>query len=149
MKAGPVWQDTCILNISSRGMLMQAADPPVSGSYLEIRRGALVIVARVMWTKTHRFGVKTQDTLPIDAIVRNIELAVVGEGMRIGQRRQAGRVSLSTATRSRHQGRAIEYGFAVALAMAVAGFAGSEVYRVLAAPSDVVTAALSGQMTKR
>ncbi len=147
MKAGPEWHDTCILNISSRGMMMQAADPPVRGTYLEIRRGALVIVANVMWSKSHRFGVKTQDPLPIDAIVRDIEVPVVGEGVRVGERRQAGRVSLPTATRSRHQGRAIEYGFAVALAMAAAGFAASEVHGVLSAPAQAVTAALSGRAT--
>ena len=142
MKSGAGWHDTCILNVSSRGLLMQAADPPVTGSYLEIRRGALVIVARVMWTKSHRFGVKSQDELPIDAIVRDVVAPVVGEGVRVGERRQASQPLLSTATRSRHQGRAIEYGFAVALAVAAAGFAASEVYSLLSAPVEAVTAAL-------
>ena len=145
MKAGSAWNDTCILNISSRGMLMQAADPPVRGSYLEIRRGALVIVAKVVWASNHRFGVKTQDVLPIDAIVRDVEAPVVGEGVRVGERRQAGRVALSRATRSRHQGRAIEYGFVVTLAVAAAGFAGSEVYALFSAPLAQVSASLSGQ----
>ena len=59
IKAGATWHDACILNISSRGMLMQAGVPPVRGSYLEIRRGPVLVVARVMWTKQHRFGVKS------------------------------------------------------------------------------------------
>lgn len=142
MKAGPEWHDTCILNISSRGMLLQAADPPVRGSYLEIRRGALVIVARVMWCKHHCFGVKSQDALPVDAIVRDIEVPVVGEGVRVGERRTAARPMLPTATCSRHQGRMVEYGFAIALAVVVAGFAASEVYGALSAPVEAVTAAL-------
>ena len=142
IKAGAGWHDGCILNVSSRGLMLQAADPPPKGSYLEIRRGALVIVARVMWAKSHRFGVKSQDALPIDAIVRDVEVPVVGEGVRVGDRRQAARPRLSTATRSRHQGRAIEYGFALALAVAAAGFAASEVYGLLSSPVEAVTAAL-------
>ena len=142
MKTGPEWHDTCILNISSRGMMMQAADPPMRGSYLEIRRGALVIVARVMWIKHHRFGVKSQDVLPVDAIVRDVEVPVVGEGVRVGERRNAARVQMPIAARSRHQGRVVEYGFAVALAVAVAGFAASEVYGLLSSPVRTVTAAL-------
>ena len=142
IKAGAGWHDGCILNVSSRGLMLQAADPPPKGSYLEIRRGALVIVARVMWAKSHRFGVKSQDALPIDAIVRDVEVPVVGEGVRVGDRRQAARPQLSTATRSRHQGRAIEYGFALALAVAAAGFAASEVYGLLSSPVEAVTAAL-------
>ncbi len=145
MKAGLEWHDTCILNISSRGMLLQAADPPALGSYLEIRRGALVIVARVMWSKHHRFGVKSQDALPVEAIVRDIEVPVVGEGIRVGERRVRARAMLPTETRSRHQGRMVEYGFAIAFAIAVAGFAATEVYALLSTPVATVTAALGGE----
>ena len=142
IKADAGWHDGCILNVSSRGLLLQAADPPAKGSYLEIRRGALVIVARVMWSKSHRFGVKSQDELPIDAIIRDVEVPAMGDGVRVGERRQAARPMLPTATRSRHQGRMIEYGFAIALAMAAAGFVASEVYGVLSSPVEAVTAAL-------
>lgn len=142
MKAGPEWHDTCILNISSRGMLLQAAEPPVRGTYLEIRRGALVIVARVMWSKHHRFGVKSQDKLPVEVIVRDVEVPVVGGGIRVGERRTASRARLPTAVRSRHQGRLVEYGFAIALALAVAGYAAGEVYGLLSSPVQAVTAVL-------
>lgn len=148
MKAAADWHDACILNISSRGMLLQAAEPPVRGSYLEIRRGPFVIVARVMWAKSHRFGVKSQDVLPIDAIVHDVEAPVVGEGVRVGERRVAGRAQMATAQRSRHQGRMIEYGFAIALALAGAGFVASEVQAVLTAPVEAVSLALSGQTAK-
>lgn len=142
MKSGTGWHDACILNVSSRGLQLQAADPPGKGSYLEIRRGALVIVARVMWTKSHRFGVKSQDPLPIDAIIRDVEAPVVGEGVRVGERRRAARPTLPTQVSSRYRGRAIEYGFVVALAIAAAGFAASEVHALLAAPAKEVAAAL-------
>jgi hypothetical protein len=142
IKAGAAWHDGCILNVSSRGLLLQAADPPARGSYLEIRRGALVIVARVMWTNHHRFGVKSQDALPIDAIVGDGEAPVVGDGVRVGERRRAARPQLPTATRSRHRGRTIEYGFVIALAFVAAGIAASEVHALLSVPVRTVTAAL-------
>jgi len=144
MKAGAGWHETCILNISSRGMLLQAADPPVRGSYLEIRRGPQVIVARVMWAKTHRFGVKTQDVLSIDAIVANTAAPPARGDVGGGERRLAKRLQLAAHERSRWQGRVMEYGFAAALAAAASVFAAGQVYSLLATPATVVTAALSG-----
>ena len=145
LKAGPEWHDTCILNISSRGMLMQAAEPPVRGSYLEIRRGALLIVAKVVWTRHHRFGVRTQDVLPIEAIIADVAAPVIGEGVRVGERRRARRQQLPAEQRSRHQGRMIEFGFAVALVLGGAVFAVSEIHALLAAPVDIASAALGGK----
>lgn len=144
INAGAGWHDGCILNVSSHGLLLQADDPPAKGSYLEIRRGALVIVARVVWTKNHRFGVKAQDELPIDAIAHNVEVPVMGKGVRVGERRRAARTQLPAATRSRHQGRAMEYVFVVSLAVVAARFAASEVHALLSAPVDAMAAALDG-----
>ncbi len=97
-----------------------------------------------MWAKAHRFGVKTQDVLPVEAIVDNIAAPEMGEGVRLGERRGSARLQLPAHERSRSQGRMIESGFAGALALAVAAFAASEVYALLAAPAESVTAALSG-----
>lgn len=69
MCLGIRWSDVCILNISSRGMLLQAAAPPSEGTYVEVRRGSHVIIARVVWTKNHRFGVRTQDPLVVNLVV--------------------------------------------------------------------------------
>ena len=63
------WADVCILNISARGMQLQAARPPQRGTYVEIRRGPHVIVGCVAWARQHRFGIKSQDVLFVDAIV--------------------------------------------------------------------------------
>jgi len=141
MRAGATWHDACILNVSKRGMLLQAADPPVRGSYLEIRRGALVIVAQVMWTKAHRFGVKTQDLLPVEALVADVAVPIAGDGVRQGEHRRKPR--LPPEQQSRQKGRVIEYAFAAGLALAAAGFAANEVYAVLARPAQIVSAALS------
>lgn len=37
--------------------------PPVRGSYVEIRLGSTVIVGRVAWNSTDRFGAFTQDRI--------------------------------------------------------------------------------------
>lgn len=73
MRVGACWNDVCILNISSRGLLLQIAEPPRQGSYLELRRGRHAILARVIWTESHRCGVRTQDLLPVEEIVNDRE----------------------------------------------------------------------------
>lgn len=69
MRVVASWGDVCILNISARGMQLQAARTPERGTYIEIRRGAHVIIGCVAWAKQHRFGIKSQDALFVDAIV--------------------------------------------------------------------------------
>ena len=149
MRAGSRWHDTCILNISSRGMLLQAGIPPKQGSCLEIRRGAVVIVARVVWAKSHRFGVKCQDVLSLAAIVGDPSAAEPIAAPGVADRRRIERAQLPARERSRLLGRMIEYGFGAALALGVAGFAAQQVYSILARPAGIVTAALSGAEAAR
>lgn len=145
MNAGEAWHDACILNISSSGLGMQAASPPPRGAYLEIRRGLHVIVGRVMWSREHRFGIRAQDRLPVDLLADNPEAALPqGACPRPVERRSARRVRLSAHERSRNAGRRIEYAFAAVLALCIASFVATEVHSVLAAPADMVTAALGG-----
>lgn len=144
MKVGAGWDDTCILNISSSGLMLQSAHPPRRGSYLEIRRGALIIIAKVMWSESHRFGVKTQDALPIDAIVGDGAAPQHGEGMRVGERRSSPRAALPTEQRCRHGGRLMEYGFVIALGVASAGLVATEVHALLSAPVSQIAIALDG-----
>ena len=108
MQAGGLWRDACILNISSRGLLLHANEPPGAGSYLEIRRGQHVMVARVVWSEASRFGVHTQDRLPVEAIVR--DLPAIGSSepgqTRFVERRHRPR---ERHERSRQAGRWLEY----------------------------------------
>lgn len=83
MRVDRVWKDICIRNISSRGMLIQAACPPLKGIYLEIYRGRHVIVARVAWSKGHRFGVQSQDRLDFDALIREPDVSEVNHESRL------------------------------------------------------------------
>jgi len=69
MRAGSAWSGVSLLNLSSRGALAQAEVSPPTGSYIEIRRGGHVIVARVVWAEQQRFGFRTQDLIGVDAIL--------------------------------------------------------------------------------
>jgi hypothetical protein len=49
MLLGSAWSDACILNISSRGMLIQASRGVPQGSAIELHRGDYVVLAHVVW----------------------------------------------------------------------------------------------------
>lgn len=116
MRAGASWGDACILNLSSRGMGLQAASPPGRGSYVELRRGRHVIVARVIWINGHRFGIRAQDSIPVDSVIAEPDLSAANDEAPAAhlERRIAPR------TGENHDGsqtisRAIQFGFVLTL----------------------------------
>ena len=143
MRVSATWNDVCILNISPRGLSMQAAAPPPRGTYLEIRRGAHDITARVVWVNHHRFGVCCQDLLAIDDIIENPEHApAASAGAALPDRRQAPRSAAVRHEESRLLSRAMEFAvvgiFAASAALATFGTL-TEVLR----PLSEVSAALA------
>lgn len=112
MRAGASWNDACILNLSSRGMLVRAPAAPSRGSYLEIRRGHHVIVARVVWADADRFGVQTQDPIPTASLVRDLEGPgpATAAAPAVVDRRAVPRSSASRHEVSRWRSRAMEFG---------------------------------------
>jgi hypothetical protein len=69
MRLGCRWDDACILNISPHGLLIHVREPLLRGSYVELRRGPYVIVARVVWGEGGRAGLRAQDRMPVEQIV--------------------------------------------------------------------------------
>ena len=59
------WIDASIHNVSSHGMLLQSAHPPRPGSYVELRRAANTIIARIVWANGCFFGVRTQELIEL------------------------------------------------------------------------------------
>lgn len=149
MRSGAVWGDINILDISSRGMLIQADSAPSRGAYLEVRRGRHAIIARVVWTNDRRFGVWTQDRLSVEAVIREPDLS--GPEARDGrcespplERRAPDRRRLGDRhEQSRHAGRAFEFLCLAAAGAALAMLAFAFVEQTLAAPLSQVTAALA------
>ena len=136
------WGNACILNISSRGMLVHAGRPVAQGNLIELRHGPYAIVARVVWHSGSNFGAETQTRIPIEAIAA----AAVGNGYeepRWDQRRRERRMRQRAQDRHRIAGRAMEFA-AIALigGSLAAGFAVT-IEQALAQPLGYVVATLS------
>jgi hypothetical protein len=146
MRNGASWNDVCILNLSRRGMGIQAANPPARGTYVEICRGRQSVVARVMWTKGHRAGLQSQDAIWVEALI-NEALAANDQAPRAEsaprpERRRAPRTPAQQHERSRHFGRAAEFACFALLAGAAATVAFGAVEQALARPLSTIRAAL-------
>lgn len=146
MRSGASWNDALILNMSSKGLLVRSSQSVNRGSYLEIRRGPHVIVARVIWSASDRLGLQTQDPVPAADLIRDPDGAAAGK-----KRGEAGLEDRRSAPRpvevrhetSRHSGRALEFA-AIALACGiVALLIGNAVAEVVATPLGAAQAALA------
>lgn len=151
MRAGAAWDEVCLLNLSSRGVLAQAAVPPRKGSYIEFRRGPHIIVARVVWAEKHRFGALAQDRIGIDAIMADASgsksNAACAEADPLPDRRAAGlrRAHAMQHDNSRLIGGAMEFCFLVGSGAMLAGLAFSLIQESVSAPMSQVSSALSSQ----
>lgn len=142
MLHGAEWHDVCIVNCSLHGLGIQASRPPARGTYVEIRRGKQVIVARVAWNKGHRAGVRSQDPIFVAALANGEDTASdPGPTLKIERRAQPRSIA-SRHSDSRIAGKAME--FACFLMAAVfAGYAVvNAVTEAFAQPLMAVQAAL-------
>jgi len=141
MRCGTAWNDASILNVSGTGLGLAAPTPPQPGAYVELRRGAYIVVARVVWANGGRFGVRAQDRIIVDAFVA--AAAVRSDGPLPDQRGQRKpRPPAERGAASRARSRAFEFVLVAMFgaALAVAAFDG--VTRALAEPLGLVSAAL-------
>lgn len=145
MRSGVAWHDVCILNLSVHGVGIQSAEPPQRGTYVEIRRGSQMIVARVAWSKGHRAGLRSQDPIFIGAIVNDIAATSAAPRMMGGQtveRRAQPRGAQQRHDHSRLMGRAMEFACFAIAAAAVAMAAFGTVGKALANPLSQISSAL-------
>jgi hypothetical protein len=68
MRGDTAWSEVCIRNVSSHGMMLEMSRPPAPGSYVELRRASVVVVARVMWSESDRCGLRTQAKVDLSAL---------------------------------------------------------------------------------
>jgi len=120
MRIDGYWADVQILDASSRGFLIHAAHSPPRGSYIELYRGRRRYVARVVWQTNQRCGVRTQDALSVDDLIKppETQTASIASNEPAVERRERRRVSESIKQRgqsSRHIGRMVEYASIVGL----------------------------------
>ena len=63
------WRDASILNVSSRGMMINSSCSPDPGRPVEIRSGDQAIHGRVFWKKGQRVGLRSDTVLPVVDII--------------------------------------------------------------------------------
>ena len=139
LRHGASWSDGCILNVSSRGLMIHTGRPIARGTEVEIRRGDHVIVARVMWREGARAGLKAEERVPIEEIVtlgKSPALQLTAAG---GERRKHPRPE----ERSRMRGRSVEFAGVLVIAASLAGAGFTMVQSAFARPLAAVAAALS------
>ena len=152
MRIEGVWADICIRDISSRGLLIQAAAAPERGSYIEIFRGPHVLVGRVVWKKDRRFGVQTQDRMDIEALVQQPLLSspdrrVASTRQQLSDRRSCPAQSEAAGIerrieRSRRASAALQFGVLITCGVFAAMTAVSLVGKALSAPLESVSSHL-------
>ena len=109
MRVDASWQDVCILNVSLHGLGIQAVQPPGRGSYVEIRRGTHVIVARIAWSKGHRAGLRSQDPIQPLLLEQAAASGPATDLRPIVERRSSPRNTDQMHETSRQLGRATEF----------------------------------------
>jgi hypothetical protein len=150
MQSGGAWGDVCIHSVSARELIASSGKPPRRGSYVDIRRGTLVIIGHVTWIDGHRFGIRTQDTVSAAALVAEPVLNKRPSDNKLApDRRSPTRAATERRTRHRvEQNRvfasAFQFVCVVVAGVSFAAFAAVQVYHVLARPFDTAAALLAG-----
>jgi len=143
MRSGVAWRDVCIINMSAHGLGIQSAEPPERGTYVEICRGTQSVVARVVWAKGHRAGLRSQDAIFIRAFLNDNAVPSpqrVASGPQV-ERRRAPRTG-QKHDQSRLAGRLMEFACVALFAGVLAVSAFGVVEQALAAPLSRINSAL-------
>ena len=144
LRVGARWTDVCILNISSRGLMIRTASLLGANNVIELRRGDQVIFARVVWRIGARAGLQSDECLPVDDILTLAQapaLQITGSGALTPERRRAAR---SFHQDSRLKGRAIEFAGTPAIAVGLAIAVFSMIESAFARPLALIRAAFGG-----
>jgi hypothetical protein len=143
MRSTSGWSDACILNVSTRGLLVYSSGPTQPGSFVEIRRGGQLVVARVVWRNNQRIGLHSSDPVRVDDIISTAAAAcaVQSSASLPVERRRVPR----NYERSRNRARAVEFMAMVLAGTALAGAAVACVEQALGAPLSVVGVTLGSR----
>jgi hypothetical protein len=143
VRTGAQWSDACILNISSRGLLIHSSRPAPEGSVVQILRAGHLMVARVVWCEAARSGLHSDEPLPVEDILsikQSRPLQPIAASGVIRDRRKQRRI----AHDARLRGRAMEFAAVGGIAVALAVGAWGMTEHALAKPLGRVAATLGG-----
>ncbi len=136
MNVGGKWSSGCIHEVSTKGILVSSSEPPPLGTYVDIRRGTLVIIGRVVWTGGSRFGVRTQDPISLAALLSEPVLQHRPKAVdrRAAAREESTRRIVERGAKAKHRSSTVEFICIALLGASVAGFAAVSSYHALATP---------------
>jgi hypothetical protein len=143
------WSNGCIHDVSDQGLLVSSDAPPAIGTYVDIRRGTLVIIGRVVWSGGSRFGVRTQDPVSVAVLLSE---PVLKRRPAIAERRSPTREETTRrvadqADRNRRRSSAFQFVCLTIIGLGVAYFAAISCYRALATPLNAATTVLDGAVS--
>lgn len=140
MRSTVGWSDACILNLSSRGLMVHANFSALEAGVVELWHGDHAITARVVWREGPRAGLRAEERIPVEEILsgNGSSSVVSAESYRGVERRKRPR----NHDRSRLTARIFEFASVVAIAATLAvGFC-LWVEAALAGPLGAVQAVL-------
>ena len=63
------WSDACILNLSSRGLMVRAHFVTLEDGFVELWHGDHAISARIVWREGLKAGLQADDPIPVEQIL--------------------------------------------------------------------------------
>lgn len=155
MRHGVEWVDLRIENLSSRGLMLKTNTALMTGSYVEVRHGRMIIIGRIVWTQGAYSGVRAQDRIDTTAVLRELKskgaaAAPAAKSQPVERRTDERRLAehavevSNSAERSRVFARLSQFVVMVASVVVGCSVIALGVGRYLRGMSDAVGAALSG-----
>lgn len=143
MRTSAGWSDANILNVSSRGLMINATAASALGGKVEIWHGDHLIVAEVVWRKGSRAGLRCEDRVPVEdilAVTAGASLQLTAAKWPQVERRKRPR----SEDADRLRGRAFEFAGVVLIAVALGFCTLTFMQQAFAAPMHAVSVALGG-----
>jgi len=132
------WSDACILNLSTRGLLIHANFSALDERVVELWHGDHAITARVVWREGPRAGLRAEERIPVEEILCPTASPSLPLRAAIVERRKRPRGDQE----SRIRARAFEFVSVALIAAALAFGFSSWVGEALAQPLALVRTAL-------
>lgn len=147
MRVDGSWSDVTIRNMSSRGMMLWANDPPKPGAYVEISSPSITLCVRTVWAEDNHFGVRTQDKLDVEAALRGGRWRPAESAAPANDREAKAihaRDVVASHTTSRTQGARMQFGVIFFVVVGAAILIGVATHKLLANPFALVSTSLGG-----
>jgi hypothetical protein len=144
VRIGARWSDACILNLSSRGLMIRTGNGVDQGSVVEVRRGDHAIFARVIWRDGSKAGLHTDECLPVEEIMTLAQAGALqvtaADSLAMERRRKQRPIHQD----SRQRARIIQFVGTIAIAVGLSMAVLSMVYQAFARPLSIIAAAFGG-----